>query len=157
MNSNRTKINRSSLVKKASRRGVMNANLLSNKALIKTVNRYNINKKLKRGFDRLARRAIFTNNELDRAIELNDLTIDDMKEVAKRRMIKNYGGMGKNELFYTFLKGEKFPQEDTYLKYLKADSKDDLNKRIDHIRLLTAKLGNKVSNIERAEILEDLN
>ena len=80
-----------------------------------------------------------------------------MKEVAKRRMIKNYGGMGKNELFYTFLKGEKFPQEDTYLKYLKADSKDDLNKRIDHIRLLTAKLGNKVSNIERAEILEDLN
>ena len=58
MNSNRTKINRSSLVKKASRRGVMNANLLSNKALIKTVNRYNINKKLKRGFDRLARRAI---------------------------------------------------------------------------------------------------
>ena len=58
MNSNRTKINRSSLVKKASRRDVMNANLLSNKALIKTVNRYNINKKLKRGFDRLARRAI---------------------------------------------------------------------------------------------------
>ena len=98
MNSNRTKINRSSLVKKASRRGVMNANLLSNKALIKTVNRYNINKKLKRRFDRLARRAIFTNNELDRAIELNDLTIDDMKEVAKRRMIKNYGGMSKNEL-----------------------------------------------------------
>ena len=135
----------------------MNANLLSNKALIKTVNRYNINKKLKRRFDRLARRAIFTNNELDRAIELNDLTIDDMKEVAKRRMIKNYGGMSKNELFYTFLKGEKSPQEDTYLKYLKADSKDDLNKRIDHIRLLTAKLGNKVSNIERAEILEDLN
>ena len=55
------------------------------------------------------------------------------------------------------LKGEKSPQEDTYLKYLKADSKDDLNKRIDHIRLLTAKLGNKVSNIERAEILKDLN
>ena len=157
MNFNPTKINRSSLVKKASRRGVMNANLLSNKALIKTVNRHHINKKLKRVFDRLARRAIFTNNELDRAIELNDLTIDDMKEVAKRRMIKNYGGMSKNELFYTFLKGEKSPQEDTYLKYLKADSKDDLNKRIDHIRLLTAKLGNKVSNIERAEILEDLN
>ena len=52
------------------------------------------------------------------------------------------------------LKGEKSPQEDTYLKYLKADSKDDLNKRIDHIRLLTAKLGNTVSNIERAEILK---
>lgn len=40
-----------------------------------------------------------------------------MKELVKRRMIKNYNGMSKDELYYTLIRSEKSLQEDSYLKY----------------------------------------
>ena len=79
-----------------------------------------------------------------------------MKELAKRRMIKNYNGMSKDELYYTLIRSEKSLQEDSYLKYLKISTNNDLDERINHIRLLTAKLDNKLCYIERAKIFEEL-
>ena len=123
---------------------------------MKIVNRYNIKKKLIRLFNKFGKRVIFTNTDLDRAIERYGLSHDDMKELAKRRMIKNYNGMSKDELYYTLIRSEKSLQEDSYLKYLKISTNNDLDERINHMQLLTAKLDNKLSYIERAEIFEEL-
>lgn len=152
----RTRINRRSSIKKARRYSVIDAKKLKNKSLLKIVNRYNIKKKLIRLFNKFGKRAIFTNADLDRAIELFGLSHDDMKELAKRRMVKNYNGMSKDELYYTLIRSEKSLQEDSYLKYLKISTNNDLDERINHIRLLTAKLDNKLCYIERAKIFEEL-
>ena len=121
------------------------------------MNRHNINKILIRIFNRLAKRAMFTNTDLVRAIELYRLSLDDMKEIAKSRMIKNYNGMAKDKLYYTLLRSEKSPQKHSYLKYSKVSTNSDLDAGINHARLLTSKLGNKLTNIEMAEIFKILN
>ena len=121
------------------------------------MNRHNINKILIRIFNRLAKRAMFTNTDLVRAIELYRLSLDDMKEIAKSRMIRNYNGMAKDKLYYTLLRSEKSPQKHSYLKYSKVSTNSDLDAGINHARLLTSKLGNKLTNIEMAEIFKILN
>ena len=157
MPSKRAKIRTRTLIGKARAYGVENVKKLSNKALLKIVNRHNINKKLVRIFKTLSKKAVFTNKELDNAIDLNELSHGELKEIAKRRMIKNYGVMSQNKLYYTLVKSDKSPLEDSYLKHLKVTLDSDIDARINHIRLLTTKLDNKLTNIERAEIYEELN
>ena len=150
INSKRAKIRRRTLIRKARAYGVENVKKLSNKALLKIVNRHSINKKLVCIFKTLGKKAVFTNNELDNAIDLNELSHGELKEIAKRRMIKNYGVMSKNKLYYTLVKSDKSPLEDSYLKHSKVTTDSDIGARINHIRLLTTKLDNKLTNIERA-------
>ena len=89
----RSEINRKRLIKKVRTLGILYAERLSNKSLSKVVNRHNISKKLTRIFNELGKRTIFTSSELDKAIELYGLEIDDLKEIAKHRLIKNYSNM----------------------------------------------------------------
>ena len=67
-------ISRRSLIRKARRIRYTNPNALSNKRLLKIVNRHNINKKLKRILLKKPNvREEFTNSDLDKAIVLEDL------------------------------------------------------------------------------------
>ena len=50
--------------------------------------------------------------------------------------------MTTKELIYTLLRSEKAPQEDNYLDYLDKTTDSELKKRIKHVRVLIAKLGN---------------
>ena len=50
--------------------------------------------------------------------------------------------MTREELIYTLLRSEKAPQEDNYLDYLDKTTDSELKKRIKHVRVLIAKLGN---------------
>ena len=150
------KISRKRLVKRACRLKVNIASILSNKSLEKIVNRHNINKKVTEIFNRPGKRTIFTNTDLDKAIELYGLSIDDLKDIAKRRLIKNYVNITKDQLYYALMRSEKSPQEDNYLKYLKNVVYDDLNEQISHIYFLLTKLDNKVSNVKRQNIKERL-
>ena len=149
-------ISRKSLKKRVKAISKINNDRLSNKALLKMINRHTINKKLTSIFERLGKRTIFTNSELDKAIELFGLSIDDLKELAKRRLIKNYADMNKDKLYCVLVKTEKSPLEDSYMKYLKNEFKSDLNQRINHVLLLMTKLDNKVTNTERLNIYEEL-
>ena len=79
-----------------------------------------------------------------------------MKKVAKCRMIKNYDGITKDELYYTLIRSEKTPQEESYLKYSNISTNNDIHSRINHIKVLTSTLSNKITNIERTNILEYL-
>lgn len=67
-------ISRRLLIRKARRIRYINPNALSNKRLLKIVNRHNINKKLKRILLKKPNdREEFTNSDLDKAIVLEDL------------------------------------------------------------------------------------
>ena len=105
-------ISRKSLKKRVIAISKINNDKLSNKALLKLINRHNINKKLKRVLERLGKRKIFTNSQLDKAIELFELTIDDLKEWSKRRLIISFYEMSKDQLYYALVKSEKLPLED---------------------------------------------
>ena len=50
--------------------------------------------------------------------------------------------MTRKELIYTLLRSEKAPQEDNYLDYLDKTTDSVFKKRIKHVRVLIAKLGN---------------
>ena len=101
-----TEINRKRLIRKARMLGILNAKKLSNKSLLNIANRHNVNKKLIRIFNRLGKRTIFTNSELDIAIELYGLEIEELKEIAKHRFVKNYGSTSKDMLYYTLVNSE---------------------------------------------------
>ena len=79
---------RKSLIKRAKRLRINSPERLSNKT-VKIVNRHNINKRLTRILNKKSNeRAEFTKSDLDKAIELDELTQKGLKELAKLRKIK---------------------------------------------------------------------
>ena len=69
---------------------------------------------------------------------------------------QNYGELSEDELLYALLRSKKAPQEDNYLKYVNFATKSDLKERINRIQLMTAKLGNILTNKERHEIASEM-
>ena len=157
MVSKKKEIGRKRLVKKAKSLGTVYAERLSNKSLSKIVNINNISKRLTKIFNRLEKRTVFTNSELDKAIELYGLKIDDLKEIAKRREINNYGNMSKYKLYYALVKSEKSPLESSHLKHLEYTTTSDFKKRLNPIKVLTNRLDNKLTNVERSKLYEKIN
>ena len=107
-------------------------------------------------FNRLEKRTIFTNNEIDNAIELYGLNINDLKEIVKHRLIKNYGDMTKDMLYYTLVKRERSPLENSYLKHLEYTTTSDFKMRLNHIKVLATRLSNKLTNVERSKLYEQI-
>ena len=136
--------------------GTLYAERLSNKSLLKIVNRHNISKKLIRIFNRLGKRTIFTNSELDKAIELYGLEIDGLKEIAEHRLIKNYSNTTKDMLYYTLVNKEKSSLENSYFKHSKYATTNDFKKRLNHIKVLATRLSNKLTNVERLSLYEKI-
>ena len=156
MPKNQKDINRKTLIRKARSLGILNAKKLSNKSLLKIVNSRNIKKRLTKIFNGLEKRTIFTNNELDNAIELDGLNINDLKEIAKHRLIKNYGDMSKDMLYYVLVKSGRSPLENNYLKHLEYLTTSDFKKRLNHIKVLATRLGNKLTNVEKSKLYEQI-
>ena len=69
---------------------------------------------------------------------------------------QNYGELSDDELLYALLRSKKAPQEDNYLKYVNFATKSDLKERINHIQLMTAKLGNILTKKEQHEIASEM-
>ena len=152
------RVSRNSLIRKAVRIGYINANDLSSKILLKIVNSHNINKRLncilsKKPYER----AEFIKTDLEKTIELDGLSLKDLKELAKFRKIYNYGEISKDDRFCTLLRTEKSPQEDKCLKCVNFTSRSDIKERINHTRLMLTQLGNKLTSKERKEINKEMN
>ena len=84
--------------------------------------------------------------------QLNELTKYDLKTIAKLREIKNYNNLTREDLICVLFRLEEAPQEDNYLQYLDNTTDSELKKRINFARVLTAKLGNILTNKERKAI-----
>ena len=87
---------------------------------------------------------------------LNELTTYGPKTIAKMREINNYNDMSREELIYILLRSKKAPQKDNYLKYLNNATNSELKKRINDVSILTAKLGNILTNKQRKTIRKEL-
>ena len=103
MNPEPTRISRRRLINKATKLEIINAARLSNKTLLKILNRHNINKTLTRILNRTPNeRSELPKSDLVRGIELNELSHDELKKPAKLRKICNYGQLSKKRpLLYT--------------------------------------------------------
>ena len=64
--------------------------------------------------------------------------------------------MTREDLIYTLLRSEEALQETNYLRYVENTLNSELEKRIDNARVLTAKLGNILTNKERKTIRDEL-
>ena len=84
--------------------------------------------------------------------QLNELTKYDLKTIAKLREIKNYNNLTREDLICVLFRLEEAPQEDNYLQYLDNTTDSELKKRINFARILSAKLGNILTNKERKAI-----
>ena len=72
------------------------------------------------------------------------------------REIRNYNDLTREDLIYTLLRSKKAPQEENYLDYLENATNSELKKIINDVRILTAKLGNILTNKEIKTVRAEL-
>ena len=80
-------------------------------------------------------------NDLREATELNNISLRDLKNIAKLRRIKNYEDMSKEDLIYTLSRSKKNILENNYMKYINNAKGNEMHTRINN-RITVAKLGN---------------
>ena len=64
--------------------------------------------------------------------------------------------MSKDQLYYALITTKETPLEDNFIKYMNRDFRNDLKLRINHALFLITKLENKVTNVQRKEIISEL-
>ena len=118
---------------------------------------YNIRRKFSRlGLKTIGKRQNLSNKDVNKVKQLNELTTHGLKTIAKLRESKSYSNMTREQLIYTLLRSEKASQEDNYLTHLESTATSDLKKRIKHVRVLSTKLSNILTNKERKTIRDEL-
>ena len=114
---------------------------------------YNIRRRVNRlCLKKIGKRKSLSNEDVEVVKQLNELTKYDLKTIAKLREIKNYNNLTREDLICVLFRLEQAPQEDNYLQYLDNTTDSELKKRINFARVLTAKLGNILTNKERKAI-----
>ena len=117
---------------------------------------YNTLRRVNRlGLKKIGKRQNLTNKDIKKVKQLNKLTTHGLKTIAKLREIKNYNNLTREDLIYTLLRSEEAPQENNYLRYLGNALNSEL-KKMNNARVLTAKLGNILTNKERKTIRDEL-
>ena len=118
---------------------------------------YNIRRRVNRlGLKKINKRKNLSNKDVEEIKRLNELTKDDLKTIAKLREIRNHNDLTREDLIYTLLRSKKAPQEENYLDYLENATNSELKKIINDVRILTAKLGNILTNKEIKTVRAEL-
>ena len=110
-------------------RGIEKPQNMSTKKLINTLNRYDSKckgeKLLKIGLGKVAKIPNISENEVNQAEKLQRKSIDELKEIARLRRIKNRGKLTKEGLIISLLKSESNDAERNYMKYFNNNTDDD--------------------------------
>ena len=138
------------------RRGIKKTQNMSTKKLINTLNRYDSKRKgeklSKIGLGKVAKIPNISENEVNQAEKLQRKSIDELKEIARLRRIKNRDKLTKEGLIISLLKSESSDAERNYMKHFNNNTNDDtyddkIRGKISDIRILS-RLGNTVPNNE---------
>ena len=113
--------------------------------LLDTLYRYNIKSKEKTNcrklnkinLEKIAKKQNISKNELRKAKKLKNKSIDELKEIAGLRRIKNYDNLTKEDLIFSLLKSESNPAERNYMRYFNSPN-DEIKSKINVI----SRLGN---------------
>ena len=118
---------------------------------------YNTRRRVNRiGLKKISKRQNLTSKDIKKVKKLNELTTHGLKTIAKLGEIKNYNNLTREDLIFSPLRSEGAPQENNYLGYLGNALNSELEKRINNARILTAKLGDILTNKERKTIRDEL-
>ena len=102
--------------------------------------------------DKIAKKQNISRNELRKAEKLQNKSIDELKEIAGLRRIKNYDNLTKEDLIFSLLKSESNPAERNYMEYFNNSTNDEIKSKINDIRLILSRLGNIVTKNDRKKI-----
>ena len=72
------------------------------------------------------------------------------------RRIKNYKNLTREGLIFGFLKLENNLAECNYMEYFNNSTNDEIKSKINDIRLILSRLGNRVTKIDRKKIKKEL-
>ena len=108
------------------------------------------------GLEKITKIQNISKNELRKAKKLQNKSIDELKEIAGLRRIKNYDNLTKEDLIFSLLKSESNPAERNYMKYFNNSTSDDtyddkIKGKINDIRIILSRLGNIVTKNDRKE------
>ena len=138
---------------------------MSTKELINTLNRYDSRRKSgelsKIGLEKIAKIPNISENEVNQAKKLQRKSIDELKEIARLRRIKNREKLTQEDLIITLLKSESSDAERHYVKHFNNNTDDDtygskIRGKISDIRMILSRLGNIVTKNYRKKITNEL-
>ena len=122
----------------------------------------NIRRKLSKiGQEKIAKIQNISKNELSQAKKLQRKSIDELKEIARLRKIKNNEKLTKEDLIISLLKSKSSAAERNYMKHFNNNANDDtyddkIRDKISDINTILSRLGNIVTNTDRKEIKQEL-
>ena len=148
----------------ARNRGIEEPQKMSTEELLNTLSRYdnkrkvnsNRRKLLKIKLEKIAETQNFSKSDLNRAEKLQNKSIDELREIARLRRLKNYDNLTKEDLIFSLLKSESSPAERNFIKYFNNSTNDEIKSKINDIRLILSRLGNIVTKNDRKTILKKL-
>ena len=139
---------------------------MSTKELINTLNRYDSRRKSgelsKIGLEKIAKIPNISENEVNQAKKLQRKSINEFKEIARLRRIKNRDELTKEGLIISLLKSESSDAERNYMKHFNNNTDDDdtydgkIRGKISDIRMILSRLGNIVTKNYRKKITNEL-
>ena len=103
-----------------------------------------------------------TGNEVYNEEKLKRKSIDELKEIAKLRRIKNRDKFKKEALIASILKSESSNGECNYMKHFNTNVDDDdtyddkIRDKISYIRMILSRLGNTITIKDRKKIKKEL-
>ena len=130
--------------------GIKEPQNISIEELLNTLSRYdsrlkvksNRRKLLKIKLEKIAEIQNISRNELCTAEKLQNKSIGELQEIAKLRRIKNYDNLTKEDLIFSLLKSESNPAERNYMEYFNNSTNDEIQSKINDLRLILSRLGN---------------
>ena len=150
-------------------RGFIEPQKMSTQELLNALSRYDSRRKVKSnrrklleiGLEKIAKIQNISKNELNQAKKLQRKSIDELKEIARLRRIKNRDKLTKEGLIISLLKSESSNAERNYMKHFDNDTNDNTNDdkirgKISDIRMILNRLGNMITKHDRKEIKKEL-
>ena len=103
-------------------------------------------------------------NEVNQVEKLQKKSIDELKEIARLRKIKNRDKLTKESLIISLLKSESSNAERNYMKHFNNNTDDDdddtydgkIRGKISDIRMILSRLENTLTNNDRKKIKRQL-
>ena len=138
---------------------------MATKELLNTLNGYDSwrdhGKLSKIGLEKIAKIQNISENELNQAKKLQGKSVDELKEIARLRRIKNRKRLAKEDQIISLLKSESSILENNFMKHFNDnntndDTYDKLRGKISDIRMIFSRLGNIVTNKDRKKITKEL-
>ena len=118
---------------------------------------YSIRRKFRKSnLNKLIKKQNLSKNDLRKAKELHNMSIDNLQKIAILRRIKNYDNLSREDLIYTILRSESNLVESNYMKYINNNTDDKIKAKINNIRIILSRLGNIVTKNNRNKIRKEL-